>query len=221
MAQSETIGKLADALAKAQGQITNASRDRENPFFKSKYADLASVWAACRGPLSANGLSVVQTTEVSDAVVLTTQLLHSSGEWISGQLSVVPGKRDPQGIGSAITYLRRYGLAAIVGVATEDDDAESATVHPGLTAPTAPKTTPIPAQRNETYHGVTNLQAQRIFALGDARAEGLGLAAKRSGEAIVRKVYEAMGIANTSAIPLDRYDEVCAAVASWGNEVAL
>ena len=218
MAQSETIGKLAEALAKAQGQIVNASRDKENPFFKSKYADLASVWGACREALSANGLSVVQTTEIADAVVLTTQLLHSSGEWISGQLSVVPGKKDPQGIGSAITYLRRYGLAAIVGVATEDDDAESATVH---SAPAGPGTTSAPRpSTNETYHGVTNQQAQRIFSLGDSRAKELGLTIKRSGEGIVRQVYESMGIANTSAIPLDRYDEVCAAVASWGNEVA-
>ncbi len=218
MAQSETIGKLADALAKAQGQITNASRDKENPFFKSKYADLASVWAACREPLSMNGLSVVQTTEVSDAVILTTRLLHASGEWISGELSVLPSKKDPQGIGSAITYLRRYGLAAIVGVATEDDDAESATVHSAPAGLKAVTVTHPPA--SETYHGITNAQAQRIFALGDARATELRIASKRAGESIVRQVYEAMGIANTSAIPLDRYDDVCAAVASWGNEVA-
>lgn len=127
--QSEQIDSLAKALAAAQAQIHVAKRNQENPFFKNKYADLASVWAACREPLTKNGLSVVQTVELQDGVsVLVTTLLHESGQFIKSFQVLNPVKNDPQGMGSAISYARRYGLAAIAGVATdgEDDDAEAA-----------------------------------------------------------------------------------------------
>ena len=128
MNKSETIGKLAEALSKAQGMMKGAIKDSENPFFKSVYADLASVWDACREPLSKNGLSVTQTTRIADngEPVIITTLLHSSGEWMSGELLVKPVKADPQSVGSAITYGRRYALSAIVGIAPEDDDGEKA-----------------------------------------------------------------------------------------------
>ena len=125
---SESIAKIAESLSKAQGIIKGAKKDSENPFFRQSYADLASVWDACREPLSINGLSVTQTTRITehgDPVIITT-LMHSSGEWIQGELLIKPIKPDPQSVGSAITYARRYALAAIVGVAPEDDDAERA-----------------------------------------------------------------------------------------------
>jgi hypothetical protein len=125
--QSPDIGALATALAIAQGKITGALKDSANPFFKSKYADLASVWDACRGPLSENGIAVIQTTDVDDqGVVIVTTLAHKSGQWVRGKLRMVPKDATPQGFGSAITYGRRYGLAAIVGVAQIDDDANAA-----------------------------------------------------------------------------------------------
>jgi hypothetical protein len=134
--QSETIGALAAALSKAQADITGALKDSSNPFFKSKYADLASCWDACRKQLAANGLSVIQTTRMADqGLVLVTTLAHSSGEWIAGEMPVlmsVQGKSGefkevtPQAQGSGITYARRYALAAIVGLAQVDDDAEAA-----------------------------------------------------------------------------------------------
>lgn len=129
MEKSETIGELAKALCSVQGKLTGAKKDSENPFFKSKYADLASVWDACRILLNENGLSVVQTNSPSgeNTTTIDTTLLHNSGEWISGSLEVPLTKNDPQGLGSAMTYARRYGLSAIVGVCPEDDDAESAT----------------------------------------------------------------------------------------------
>ena len=128
MAQSESIGELAKALSKLQSEIRGYKEDSENPFYKSKYGDLTSVWAACRKPLTDAGLSVVQTlTGNGDgSVVIITTLMHNSGEWIRGSLPVKPVKADPQALGSAITYGRRYSLAAIVGIAPEDDDAESA-----------------------------------------------------------------------------------------------
>lgn len=127
MEQSETINELAAALSKAQGQIKGALKDSANPFFKSKYADLSSVWEACREPLSANGLAVIQTTcDSPNGVSVVTTLAHSSGQWIRGHMTLEPKDKTPQGYGSSITYARRYALAAIVGVAPEDDDGNAA-----------------------------------------------------------------------------------------------
>lgn len=125
--QSEQINELAGALAKAQGKITGALKDSANPFFKSKYADLASVWDACRTALSENGLAVVQLTESDDSgVYVITTLAHSSGQWMRARLRLTPKDSTPQGMGSAITYGRRYALAAMVGVAQVDDDGNAA-----------------------------------------------------------------------------------------------
>lgn len=129
MNKSESIAGLAAALAKAQGAMKGALKDSANPFFKSKYADLASVVDAIRAAFSANGLSYIQTVEPSDKdeVRVETTLLHSSGEWIScGVLSLPVSKVDAQGYGSALTYARRYSLSAAVGVAPEDDDGNAA-----------------------------------------------------------------------------------------------
>ena len=125
--QSENINELALALSKAQASITGALKDSANPFFKSRYADLASVLDACRAQLSGNGLCVTQTTDLIDGlVVVRTTLAHSSGQWISGILPVRAKDDSPQAQGSGITYARRYALAAIVGLAQIDDDAEAA-----------------------------------------------------------------------------------------------
>lgn len=126
--KSETIGKLAEALSKCQGELPPAKKDSKNPFFKSSYADLASVWDTIRGPMSRNGLAIVQPPMPTDNghIVIRTILMHTSGEWISGDLSMVPVKNDPQSFGSAITYGRRYSLMAMLGVAPEDDDGEGA-----------------------------------------------------------------------------------------------
>lgn len=148
------VNELAAALAKAQGEIKTAVKDSANPFYKSTYADLASVWDACRTPLSKYGLSVTQTTDVTDAgtTILVTTLLHSSGQLIQGRYPVHPVKPDPQALGSALSYARRYALQAIVGVAPDDDDGEAAmeraartkAIHETVTAPPAavPKSPP-------------------------------------------------------------------------------
>jgi hypothetical protein len=142
MNRSESIAELAAALAAAQAEMRAASKDAANPMFRSKYATLSSIWEAAREPLARNGLSVVQTPEQSDLGVctLTTTLLHSSGEHISSTFSlpvlpqVVARGEQPvqtaQGYGSALTYARRYALAAIVGIAPDDDDDGNAASHP-------------------------------------------------------------------------------------------
>ena len=127
MNQSHTIGALAAALAKAQADITGAVKDSANPFFKSKYADLESVWSACRKPLTSNGLSVIQTTQPTrQGLMLVTTLAHSSGEWMRGYMPILAKDASAQAQGSGISYARRYALAALVGVYQTDDDAEAA-----------------------------------------------------------------------------------------------
>ncbi len=145
--RSEQITELAIALAKAQGAMTGAIKDATNPHFKSSYADLASVWDACRAPLSNNGLSVVQLPEVfGEEVVVTTILLHASGQSISSMLSARPQRHDPQGIGSVITYLRRYSLSAMVGIAPEEDDGNAASGRGQQAGP--PRSEPRPPASN-------------------------------------------------------------------------
>ena len=127
MTHSEQINELSTALSKAQGLIEGAKKDAANPFFKSKYADLASVWDACRAALAVNGLAVIQSPAAEGTrVSVDTLLTHSSGQWVAGTVSVTAREDSPQAIGSAITYLRRYALQSFVGVAPEDDDANAA-----------------------------------------------------------------------------------------------
>jgi len=127
MNQSESIAALAAALSKAQAGITGALKDSANPFFKSKYADLASCWDACRKQLTDNGLAVIQATDILDGrTVLVTTLAHASGEWVCSITPVLTKDDGPQAQGSGITYARRYALAAMVGLAQIDDDAEAA-----------------------------------------------------------------------------------------------
>jgi hypothetical protein len=130
MNQSDSIANLAKALSIVQGKLTYAKKDSKNPFFKSNYADLESVWDACRELLSNNNLAVAQFpgiySELDKSMSLTTILTHASGEWISQEMSVPVTKPDAQGAGSALTYMRRYALAAVVGVVQADDDGNAA-----------------------------------------------------------------------------------------------
>jgi len=131
MPASLTIAALAAALVKAQSAMGGAKKDSTNPHFRTAYADLASDWDACRAPLANAGLSVVQLVSSDEkSAIIETILAHSSGEWVSSTLAVPLTKADAQGLGSAITYGRRYALAAIVGVCPADDDGEAAVARP-------------------------------------------------------------------------------------------
>ena len=130
MQQSESIANLTLALSIVQGKLTYAKKDSANPFFKSKYADLESVWDACRSLLADNGLAILQFpgiySELDKSMSLTTIISHKSGEWISQEMSVPVTKPDSQGCGSCLSYMRRYSLAAVVGVVQADDDGNAA-----------------------------------------------------------------------------------------------
>jgi len=120
---SEPINEFAAALAKAQGQMTTAKLNCTNPFFKNKYADLASIINTVRKPFSDNGISFIQLPEsVKEYIGLTTIMMHSSGQWVKSRFLLKPTKTDPQGAGSALTYLKRYSLSSMSGVAADADD---------------------------------------------------------------------------------------------------
>lgn len=156
---SENINELMSALAKAQGKIQPACKDSSNPFFKSKYADLSSVWESCRSALSENGLAVVQSVSNNEnGMSLITTLGHASGQWIRSEMPIELVKKDPQTLGSIITYYRRYALAAIVGVAPDDDDGEKAQSH--YRNKSQDKITPMPVEKQ--INKVTSQQASEL-----------------------------------------------------------
>src|SRR6185436_7748574 len=115
-------------MVEVQKAELSAVLNSSNPFFSSKYADLGEVWRVARAVLPANGIAVFQIPSYENGnVQVSTMLVHTSGQWISGTVSLRPAKQDPQGFGSCITYARRYGLASMVGiVADTDDDANAA-----------------------------------------------------------------------------------------------
>jgi hypothetical protein len=149
MTRSDSITKLSAALVKAQSQVRPAVKESENPHLRSKYADLASCWDACRDALRVNGLAVLQLPGISDgAVLLETIILHESGEWLSSVMSIPVSKQDPQGYGSALTYARRYALCAALGISSEDDDGHAASharTRPASLPPPTPGEEPAPA----------------------------------------------------------------------------
>ena len=167
MQKSESIAALAAALADAQGEVENATKNSQNPHLKNKYADLAEILNTVRPVLSRHGLAVSQHPSYSDGMVhVETIMLHKSGEWMSSTISTPVQKPDPQGVGSACTYARRYSLAAIVGLSQEDDDGHAASKpKPGPAhqqqkpspQPSAPKTEPDPL--------ITDAQRKHLMAI--------------------------------------------------------
>lgn len=129
MNKSESIKSLAAALSKAQAELKPATKDSVNPHFKNAYADLTACIEASASILSKHGLSFTQLPEsdpTGNLAIVTTMLMHESGEWVASTLSLKPSKPDAQGMGSAITYAKRYGLCAIIGLGTADDDGNEA-----------------------------------------------------------------------------------------------
>lgn len=223
MIQSETIGKLAEALAKAQAVIENAKKESDNPFFKSKYADLSSIWEACRKPLTDNGLSIVQSpvflTEHPDMVGLDTRLCHSSGEWLEGRIVMKPVKSDPQSYGSCLTYLRRYSLQSFISICAEvDDDGNAATgkktntKHEGTKQPNdIPDTIGQPPEENSPQANVASQNAKSVL-ISDKQRKRFYAIAKESGKTddeIKTFLREITGSESTRDIQNGIYDYLC------------
>jgi hypothetical protein len=130
--RSEELKDLFAALSKAQAEMETAELSSENPFFKTRYADLAAIVKASRPALTKHGLTIIQQiiTHDDSQTMLHTMLCHNSGQWVESRVRIVPPKNDVQSIGSYISYLRRYSIAAICGiVSSDDDDGEMAVAH--------------------------------------------------------------------------------------------
>lgn len=132
--ESDNVADLVTALSKAQGDYPSIGADRENPYFKSSYADLDMMIKAVKPMLKQNGLSLVQTTRfpADGATILHTRVYHSSGQWIESRARILPTKNTIQDYGSTLTYNKRYQAATILGITVShdplDDDAEIAMV---------------------------------------------------------------------------------------------
>lgn len=152
--------EIAVALILAQKEMGAAKKGAENPFFKSKYADLSSVIEAIKEPLLNNDIAYSQTLESDDdRNYVRTSLIHKSGQSISGRMLIKPTKDDMQGLGSAITYARRYGLQAITGLPAEDDDGNAAS---------APKTKATnPDQKDASLKSSVESLAKQVFKSKD------------------------------------------------------
>ncbi|MBF0503395.1 MAG: ERF family protein [Candidatus Riflebacteria bacterium] len=172
METSKEIGKISEALAKAQGMIKPASFDASNPHYRSKYASLASIMEAGRAALSANNVAIVQGTSVEEnRVVVTTMLIHSSGEWIRDSLAIKLIREDAQTVGSTITYARRYSLASMAGIVSDsdDDDGEKAVGRSdGKPVLTSVKKTPAPVNLASPAATKTVAQAKQSAAKSEA-----------------------------------------------------
>jgi hypothetical protein len=128
MNRSDTLGLIAPALVKALAKIEGAAKKATNGGFKTKYATLETVIDASKDILAAEGLTLIQLPGacVGGVLNLETILMHESGEWISGEMGIALGKTDPQGVGSALTYARRYAQMAALNMPAVDDDGEAA-----------------------------------------------------------------------------------------------
>ena len=148
MNQSESLDLLAKALVAAQAEFAPVAKRAENPFFKSHYADLASIVEAASPIAAKHGLAVSQFPSVLDGEPsLVTYLIHESGQWLSSEMKVL-AKLDPQGQGSGISYARRYAYSSVLGIVTEADDDGNA-AQPSTPAPTTRREPPVrPVQRS-------------------------------------------------------------------------
>lgn len=201
MKTSAEINEISNALAKAQAEIQHAAKDATNPHFRSSYATLASVLDACRGPLTKNGLSVIQATEPSEqGIILVSMLAHSSGQWFQSRLPMILQKQDMQGIGSAFSYARRYALAALIGVAQSDDDAEEEVGRPEAVPQRQAVGSSSGAIRPKG-DAPSEAQLKRLFAIADA--------AHWTNEEVKGFLREHFNVGSSKELTLVQYNELC------------
>jgi hypothetical protein len=161
--QSETVTRINEAILAAQAQMKPVKKDRNNPFYDSKYADLPAVWESL-APFRMHGLTIVQMPVASEphTVSIETRMTHTSGEWYASVLTLPLAKSDPQGVGSALTYGRRYGLACMTGQVTEEDDDGNAASQPQS------KPAAVPTARAANAKKMQALQTPKKGATSDA-----------------------------------------------------
>lgn len=179
--QSEQINDLVTALAKAQGEMGLAVKDAKNPHFNSEYASLGSYILASKTILSKHGLAVIQGPLTHDGrLYLITTLAHASGQWFRSETPILSEKQTAQGMGSGISYARRYALSAIVGLADKDDDGSIAS----LEGSDVSRSTVKPPQVSHSHHGPTNGGGgPGAYVLTMGKLKGLTLDEAGPGEA--------------------------------------
>jgi preprotein translocase subunit SecD len=215
MRKSESIGKISEALAKAQGQMKPAAFDATNPHFRSKYASLTSIMEACREALSQNNIAVIQSPSFEEGrLIITTLLTHSSGEWIEDSLSINAGKDTAQALGSAITYAKRYSLSSMVGIVSDEDDDAEATKPNNSSQKSKTVLKPVPSGQTPSapkkLTKAQKTQADRVIKIREIFTLSAKLNFKPDQmKAIIGGIIGLPGsIKESSDIPDDKMDEI-------------
>lgn len=193
MNKSESIGEIAKALVKFNSTVGRIAKDADNPFFKNQYATLDTIIDEVRPLLSENGLSLMQIPSGDGTnVILKTMLIHESGEWMeSDELIMKPAKNDPQGVGSTISYARRYSLLAFLSLNTgEDDDGNAGSQQPYNSQNNAGNTnTPKPNQNGNTGGSVaSDGQVKYLHSLTTQLVQKKGWTEEQIKQALVKHV---------------------------------
>lgn len=219
MKTSESITKISPAIVKAMGVMGVAEKDGTNPHFNSKYATLASAVQASRAALSENGLCAMQDQGgVTDhnTIVLTTRILHTSGEWIETVCEAKPKSFTPQDIGSSITYLRRYGLMAALGIPPEDDDGNGGSrgeQQPDIKTPQAKNGKPkndgtrkiFKSLQDDVYGSAQDVDALTIWAESPSTKEQINQL-PLDWQNDIRKIYQDELLAGRAALALTKLE---------------
>lgn len=207
MKTSEHVNEIGKAMASVQGEMKPAIKDSNNPFFKSKYSNLTSVWESIREPLKKYEISIFQDVVSTDhGISVVTKMIHSSGQWIEfGPLEIPLGKRDAQSIGSATSYAKRYALSAACGVVTddEDDDGEKAMNRNGQES--------MPKNVNKTKAVETPKASSLENCIISGQIETIEKLIKQCDEGYVTKLNKHLldsGWPTYAHIPQDKYAQI-------------
>lgn len=185
------VTEFAKALLEVQKQLPHAKRDSDNPFFKSSYASHASIWDGCKKALQDNGFCIIQTIHDEASIYLRTRLLHVSGEFMDSECPLLCKETTMQALGSAITYAKRYSLAAIIGIVVDDDDDGNAASQPSVSHETS---------RPTTFTKITGPQAKRFYAIQMSN---------KKTDAEVHYYLRTWGYASASDIHPKDYEAMC------------
>lgn len=213
--RSTELKDLFAAMAKAQGEMQSASLNKQNPYFKSRYADFAEIVRASRPALTKHGLAVFQEIKITDdgQSVLHTLLSHASGQWIESRMKIIPPKNDIQSISSYVTYLKRLSYASLIGVAVgdEDDDGEIAMANARQIIAKGPSNSYNP--KEQSYETITKEQLEELeYELSDIpdyveeildgfKLQSLADLPKTKYHVTVNRVRQIKGIRNGSIKP--------------------
>lgn len=196
--------EITAALVKVQAALKPVELDKENPFFHSRYSTLSAVLDSCRELLAKNGLALVQTFKVTDkGNSLVTTLLHTSGESLSGEVLLNPTKNDPQQMGSATTYFRRYSVAALLGLVSDSDDDGAAASQPQANTVQNAQKSPISHEKpsDGPFHTISDKQSKRLFAIA--------MSHKWEPEGFAQELKDKFGYKKTNEIKPEDYDKIC------------